>query len=159
MNATSCTNINNMAEVGMNKIFVYDKLRIFFKHTDYYGVVHPYNYLEWTSYVREAFFSEMCGDFRRILESPIKMMTTKIELSGLKDSLFGDDIEGRFTTTQIKKVSFDVIVRFFNKRKKIVVCETRHTLVFVDSDTQRFATIPENIKNSIVFFQDSALEE
>jgi len=156
MNLTSFISTKTMAE--NNKIFVYDKLRVFFKHTDYYGAVHPYNFLEWTSYVREAFFSEMCGDFRKILESPIKMMTAKIELCTLGNSSFGDDIEGRFTTAQIKKVSFDVVVRFYNRQKNMVVCETRHTLVFIDSATQRFAAIPDNIKDAIVFYKDAELE-
>ena len=144
-----------MANQISGKVFVYDKFCIFFKHTDYYGFVHPYNYLEWTSYVREAFFSEMCEDFRSVLNSPIKMMTAKIQSQLLDDSRFGDCLEGRFTTTRIKKVSFDVVTRFFNKRIEKVVCETVHTLVFVDERSQKFTSIPENIKDAIVHYQES----
>ncbi len=140
-----------------NNVFIFDKFRVFFKHTDYYGCLHPYNYLEWTSYVREAFFSEKCGDFRRLLESPIKMMTSKIDQTVFLDSLFGDEIEGRFSCARIKRVSFDVGVRFFNKRLEKVVCETVHTLVFLDEQTQRFAAIPENIKNAVLFYQEEGV--
>lgn len=142
-----------MDEVRIN-IFTFDKFEVFFKHTDFYGYVHPYNYFEWTSYVREAFFSQMCGDFKSILRSPIKMMTSKISADLQGDSRFGDKIEARFTTIGIKKVSLDAIVRFFNKRLGKVVCETRHTLVFVDSRTEKFTSIPESIKLSVLKYQE-----
>ena len=51
------------------KAFIFDKLTVFFKHTDYHGFVHPYNYLEWTSYVREAFFQENVPTFPDILQT------------------------------------------------------------------------------------------
>jgi len=60
----------------------------------------------------------------------------------------------QFTTARIKKVSFDVIVRFFNKRLRKIVCETQHTLVFVDSGSQKFTSIPEAIKISVVKYQE-----
>lgn len=145
----------------MNKIesntFVFDRFEVFFKHTDCYGFVHPYNYFEWTSYVREAFFSQMCGDFEAILNSSIKMMTAKINADLLEDSKFGDKIEAHFTITKIKKVSFDVIVRFFNKRLRKVVCETQHTLVFVDSGTEKFTQIPDSIRKAVVKHEENGL--
>lgn len=141
-------------ETRSNKVFVYDKLRVFFKHTDYHGFIHPYNFLEWTGYVREAFFSEMCVDFRELLNSPIKMMTTKIIATYYNDGLFGDELEARLSTSKIKKVSCDIIVRFFNKRTGKISCTTWHTLVFVDSDTQQFTTIPRSIREAVSNFQD-----
>ena len=71
-----------------HKIFTFDKLQVFFKHTDYYGFVHPYNYLEWSSYAREAFFQESLADFRKIISRPVKMMTVKIRMKVLKDLMF-----------------------------------------------------------------------
>lgn len=136
-------------ETSAPKVFTFDKLTVFFKHTDYHGFLHPYNFFEWTSYVREAFFSQKCVDFRQILDSPIKMMTAKINADIKADSKFGDTIEARFTTCRIKKVSFDVIIQFFNKRIEKVVCKTQHTLVFLDSQTQKFTDIPGNIKDAV----------
>ena len=139
---------------NINKIFTFNKIIVFFKHTDYHGFVHPYNFFEWTSYVREAFFSEVCFGIREILNSPVKMMTAKISGTMHFDSAFGDVIEAQFTVCKIKRVSFDVIVKFFNKRLRQLACETHHTLVFVDSNTQGFTEIPEGIKDAIVRFQE-----
>lgn len=142
-----------MEKIAAN-IFTFNQLEVFFKHTDYYGFVHPYNYFEWTSYVREAFFSQKCGDFEAVLNSPIKMMTAKINADLKGDSKFGDMIEAYFTTARIKKVSFDVIIKFFNKRLKKLVCETQHTLVFVDSRTEKFTDIPEPIRTAVLKYQE-----
>lgn len=133
-----------------NKVFIFDKIKVFFKHTDYYGYVHPYNYLEWTSYVREAYFAEICQNFHSIIESKVKMMTSKINLIMHDDSFFGDDLEARFVTSKIKRVSFDVIIQFYNIRLKKNVAQTQHTLVFVDALIGQFAAIPDSLKNVIV---------
>ncbi len=148
-----------MLKPSEDKIFTFDHLKTFFKHTDYHGYLHPYNYFEWTSYVREAFFSEMCTDFKQILESPIKMMTAKIDSFILGESSFGDEFYARFSVGKIKRVSCDIIVRFFNKRLKKIVCETQHTLVFMDSTTQKFAPIPESIREAISRFGEPETPE
>ena len=141
-------------EITSHKIFIFDKLTVYFKHSDYYGFVHPYYYFEWTSYVREAFFSQMCNDFRDILNSPIKMMTAKISSTMYSDNIFGEAIEARFTTSKIKKVSFDVIIRFWNRSSERLLCGTQHTLVFVDSLSQQFTSIPPSLKNAIVQYEE-----
>ena len=137
-----------------HKTFTFDKIQIFFKHTDYHGYVHPYNYLEWTSYVREAFFQKTVPNFREILDQSIKMMTARISSEFFVDSAFGDFLEARMTIAKIKKVSFDVIVRFFKEVGNQMVCTTRHTLVFVDSETQKFADIPFDLKKAVSQYQE-----
>lgn len=136
------------------KRFLFKNLKVFYKHTNFYGVAHPYNFYEWTSYVREAFFSELSPDFRELTMSSIKMMTSKIALEMQGDSIFGDEIEAEFTATRIRHTSFDVIVRFINKRTHEQVCRTQHTLVFLDSKTNTFTDIPESIKNAISYYQE-----
>lgn len=141
------------------KVFKFDKLKVFFKHTDYYGYVHPYNYYEWTSYVREDFFQRTVPGFKDVISRPIKMMTVKINCLLYEDSEFGDPIEARLTVGKIKKVSFDMIIRFVSLRKKKVVCQTTHTIVFVDSEKGSFADIPSEMRQVIVDYpeDDSAL--
>lgn len=141
----------------MNNIFIFDSLKVFFKNTDYYGGLHPYTFLEWTSYVREAFFSETCSDFRQITQSPIKMMTSKINSSIFEESIFGDIVEAHFNTAKIKKCSFDVAIKFINKRTSKVVCETLHTLAFIDGITGQFTEIPQSLKKAILPYVDSEL--
>lgn len=139
--------------------FIFNNIQVFFKHTDYYGFVHPYVYFEWTSYVREAFFQETVPNFLEVLNRPIKMMTVKIACENSDDLIFGDKVEARLTVAKQKKVSFDMIVRFHSAFKQKVVCETTHTIVFVDSINGKFAPIPTELYNVIVNYQEESSED
>jgi len=133
-----------------NKTYIYNKISPFFKHTDYYGFVHPYNYYEWTSYVRERFFQDTVSNFLDVISRPIKMMTVKIHCAIHANAGFGTDFEARLTVSRIKKVSFDMMIHFNDLQQKKVVCETKHTVVFVDSRDGSFASIPMEMQNVIV---------
>lgn len=138
-----------------NQIFTFDKAGVFFKHTDFNGFLHSYNYFEWTSYARESYFKETVSNFEDVLNRPIKMMTTKIDLTMFKDATFGDVFDARLTVSKIKKVSFDMIVRFYNRRKEQVSAETRHSIVFFDTEKMSFAPIPEEMVRVISNYQES----
>lgn len=140
-----------------NKIFIFDKAGVFFKHTDFNGFLHPYNYFEWTSYARESYFQETVSNFEEVLNRPIKMMTTKIELSLMKNATFGDVFDARLTVSKIKKVSFDMVIRFYNRRREEVSAETRHSIVFFDTIKNSFAPIPEEMVRVIMNYQESGL--
>lgn len=137
-----------------NNIFTFNDLTVFFKHTDYYGCLHPYNYYEWTSYVREAFFQETVPNFLEVLHRPIKMMTVKIASNIFEDTLFGDKLEARLTVSRQKKVSFDMIIKFYSLLKQKVLCETIHTIVFADIRNGKFASIPEEMQRVIINYQE-----
>ena len=134
--------------------FEFNKLAVFFKHTDYHGFVHPYNFYEWTSYVREAFFQSAVSNFEEVLARPIKMMTVKIGLESGEDATFGDHFQARLTVGKIKKVSFDMIIRFVNLQKKNIACKSTHTIVFVDSLAGKFANVPDEMKKVIHNYTD-----
>ena len=139
----------------MAKIFSFENIKVFFKHTDYYGFVHPYNYYEWTSYVREAFFQKTVPNFKDVMCRLIKMMTVKIRCELFDDSEFGDTIEACLSVGKIKKVSFDMNIRFININKNKAVCQTNHTIVFVNSENGKFADIPEEMKQVIVRYSEN----
>ena len=139
----------------MNKSFIVDDFRVFFKNTDYHGYLHPYNFLEWTSYVREAFFQETVPNFLDILQRPVKMMTVRISSHHFDETIFGDRIQARLTVARQKKVSFDMVIRFHSAFKNKIICETVHTIVFADSEAGKFAPIPEEMLRVIVNYQET----
>ncbi len=135
-------------------IYVYDKITVFFKHTDYHGNLQPYHFFEWTSHIREAFLSDKCADLEGVLKSSIAMMTSKIDLEVLGESLFPDEIEAHLTATKVKKVSCDLVMNFYNKRLKEYVATTRHTLVFADPIGNKFAPIPDSLRPAMIEFSE-----
>lgn len=138
----------------MKKTYNFDQITVFFKHTDCYGCVHPYNYFEWTSYVREDFFQCTVPNFKDIVFRSIKMMTVKINCKICNDAEFGDHIAAHLSVSKIKKVSFDMVIKFINTKNNNLLCQTDHTIVFVDSKTNEFAAIPNEMKRIIIKYVD-----
>lgn len=137
-----------------HKIFIYDNLKVFFKHTDYYGFVHPYNYLEWMSYIREAFFQELVRNFLELCEREIKMVTALAEFELLKDARFGDSIVCDIYAENVKKISFDVVFEFYQKEHSdLVLGKGRQKITFLNGVTGRPELIPEDLKCVVLQYQ------
>ena len=98
-----------------HKIFSFDKVTIFFIHTDYHGYVHPYNYFEWMSYVREAFLSKVLSSVSEGQIAPLSMVTVNVDYNYLADARFGDEIEAVIFTENVRRISFDVVYEFYLK--------------------------------------------
>lgn len=126
-------------------IFVYDRIKIFFKHTDYHGFVHPYNYLEWMSYAREAFFNKILPSYRFDEERPTVMVTVKMQYSYRGDARFGDDIDILIFTEHVRRFSFDVVFEFYVKKDNKMIGVGKQTIAFLQRETHKPASIPDDL--------------
>ncbi len=136
-----------------SKVFTFDKLTVFFKHTDYHGFVHPYNYYEWMSYTREAYFQELVPNFLELCNRNIKMVTASVELELLNDAVFGDGILCKIYSENVKRLSFDVVFEFCHKTKETQLSKGRQRLTFIDADMGRPARIPEELKAVVLQYE------
>lgn len=136
-----------------HKIYTYGPIRVFFKHTDYHGFVHPYNYLEWMSYTREAYFQDLVPNFLELTQRNIKMVTAEVELTLLQDAIFGDHIKVQIYSQNVKRLSFEVIFEFFRKREAALLAQGRQRLTFLDAETGRPARIPEELKEPVLLYE------
>lgn len=132
-----------------HKIFTFDKITVFFKHTDYHGFVHGYNYLEWMSYAREAFFQSMVNNFQEVCERSVKMVTTQVEFEQQDDAVFGDEIEFHIYSQRVRRSSFDVIFQVYRKKDRKKLGLGRQTLAFLDASTGRLTEIPSELKEPV----------
>ena len=126
-------------------IFIYDKIKVFFKHTDYHGFVHPYNFLEWMSYAREAFFKNVLPTYQLESNRSINMVTVRMECDYLADARFGDDIEILIFTEHVKRFSFDVVFEFYRRPSQELLGIGRQTIAFLQSETAKPSSIPEGL--------------
>jgi len=147
--------MENTKPVTRHKIFIFDKLTVFFKHTDYHGFVHPYNYLEWMSYSREAFFQEMVPNFMDVCSRNIKMVTSSVQYQQNKDARFGDGIVVRIHSEKVKRLSFDVIFEFYKYKieNSALLGMGRQRLTFIDAELGRPALIPEELKKVVLEYE------
>ena len=126
-------------------IFIYDRITVYFKHTDYYGFVHAYNYLEWMSYAREAFFKKIFPAFSGEDANQYNIVTTKVTHEYLSDAKFGDEIKIVIFTENVRRASFDVIFEFYVKADDKKLGAGRQTLVFLNTKTMRPTFINDNL--------------
>ena len=145
-------------ETTPSKIFTFDRLIVFFKHTDYYGFVHPYNYFEWMSYTREAYFQELVPNFLELCNRNIKMVTAFVELELFNDGIFGDQIICKIYSENVRRLSFDVIFDFSDKTKGTLLSKGRQRLTFLDAETARPARIPDELKNVVIQFERKTID-
>lgn len=142
-----------MMEINSHQNFTYDKLVVFFKHTDYQGFVHPYNYLEWMSYTREAFFQELVPNFLELCDRDIKMVTASVEFESAGDAIFGDRITVKIYSERVKRLSFDVVFIFSCEERKTTLGTGRMRLTFLDAATGRPTQIPTELKEAVLRFE------
>lgn len=136
-----------------HNIFNFDQISVFFKHTDYHGFVHPYNYLEWMSYTREAFFQELVPNFLELCNRNIKMVTVSVEFELFQDCVFGDRILVRIYAENVKRLSFDVIFQFYNKKTGVLLGVGRQRITFIDAVAEKPARIPEELNRVILEYE------
>jgi acyl-CoA thioesterase FadM len=136
-----------------HKIYTFDKIRVFFKHTDYYGYVHPYNYLEWMSYVREAYFQDLVPNCLELCQKDIKMVTMLAEYKRVGDAIFGDCIYVEIHSENVRRISFDVIFSFFKTSERKKLGEGRQRLTFISAMTGHPEKIPDELKKFVLQYE------
>jgi len=140
-------------QTSPHKTFVYDKIGVFFKHTDYHGFVHPYNFFEWMSYTREAYFQELVPNFLEICQRDMKMVTSEVEYQAFSDAVFGDKIIVKIFAEKVKRLSFDIVFNFFKEKDNTLLGNGRMRLTFLDATTARPTYIPEELKSVVLLYE------
>lgn len=114
------------------------------------GKVHLEKIAEWMSMTREHYFRATCPEHLKFVESPVKMFTSSISISVLGSSRWTDRINAILTTANIKKISFEMCIDFQNERNKEIIAKGVQKVIFVNTDTEKFAFVPEDMRNVIV---------
>lgn len=136
-----------------HKIFTFDKIRVFFKHTDFHGFVHPYNYLEWMSYTREAYFQDLIPNFLELCQRDIKMVTALVDFEILNDAVFGDHVICKIYSENVRRLSFDVIFEFSLEHNNLLLGRGKQRLTFLNVQDSRPARIPEELKTIVIQYE------
>lgn len=136
-----------------HQIFTFDHIIVFFKHTDYHGYVHPYNYLEWMSYTREAYFQNLVPNFLELCKRNINMVTADVWFELIGDAVFGDQISIKIYSENVRRLSFDVIFEFYCERRRSLLGKGCQRLTFLDIGSSKPALIPLELKNVVLLFE------
>lgn len=127
------------------------ELDIYFEDISPSGKIHLEKLAEWSSTVREEYFKSTCPNHLKFVESPVKMVTINLSMAMTgNSSKWADKITAILTTSNIKKISFEMHINFQNERTKKIIATSIQKVTFVDVNTKQFAGVPNDMKSVIV---------
>lgn len=126
------------------------EFRVYFEDISPSGKIHLEKITEWMSMAREEYFKATCSNHLKFVETPIKMFTTEISITITGTSKWADKIIANLTAANIKKISFEMHIDFQNERTKKIVAKGIQRVAFINTETKRFANIPDDMNSVIV---------
>lgn len=127
------------------------EFEVYFEDISPAGKIHLEKLVEWMSVAREKYFKATCPDYYlKFVDSPIKMFTTNMSISVTGHAKWADKIIVTLTSSNIKKISFEINADFKNVRTGEMITKVIQKVAFVDVNTKNFANVPEDLKSVIV---------
>lgn len=120
---------------------------IYLKDTNLMGNTYFTNYIVWQGEVREAYVMTHPNFAEEMQKNQyIKMITHSLYHRFVQETTFGDVVQIRMTTREIKHCSFVLVFRYYNKRTEAFLGEGWQRLTFADLRTGGLTTIPNFIR-------------
>ncbi len=129
----------------VNGEYVFNGIRVYFRHLDQYGKSHVLNLFNWAGSAREAYLVETVRNYKELVTRPILWVTTKISQEILGDAEFGDVLEIRMVSEIIRKHSFDFVLETYNVSQRRLIARGRQTIAFVDAKAGTTVAIPREV--------------
>lgn len=139
-----------------NKHFSIEKT-VFLKDTNLMGNTYFANYIIWQGEAREA--SLMAHpNFREEMQKNqhIKMITHSLYHRFVQETTFGDVVEIRVTTREIKHCSLVLVFRYYNKKTMAFLGEGWQRLTFVDYRTANLTAMPNFIRDLAIAIKEDS---
>ena len=129
-----------------NRYFSIEKT-VFLKDTNLMGNTYFANYIIWQGEAREACLMTHPNFAEEMQKNQhIKMITHSLYHRFVQETTFGDIIEIKITTREIKHCSFVLMFRYYNKKTGAFLGEGWQRLTFADSRTGSLTAIPNFIR-------------
>lgn len=129
------------------------EFEVYFEDISPTGKIHLEKLAEWMSVAREKYFKATCPEYLKFVESPVKMFTTNMSISISGNAKWADKIAVALTSSNIKKISFEINADFKNLRSGKTVAKGLQKVAFVDIGTNNFTNIPEDLRSNVVQYQ------
>lgn len=129
------------------------EFEVYFEDISPAGKIHLEKLAEWMSIAREKYFKTTCLEYFKFVESPVKMFTTNMSISITGHAKWADKIVVTLTSSDIKKISFEINADFKNTRTGEVIAKGVQKVAFVNTKNSSFSVIPEDLRNNIIQYR------
>ena len=133
-----------------NEEFIYEKL-VTLKDTNMEGNVYFANYLAWQGEVREAALlshPNFQEEFKKY--QFVKMITHSAYQRFVQDAYFGYLLQIKMTSREIKKCSFVLVYKYFNKITEAFIGEGWQRIAFSDLRSGKICPIPPHVLDFVI---------
>lgn len=121
---------------------------VFLKETNLMGNTYFANYIIWQGETREAILMTHPNFAEEMQKNQhIKMITHSLYHRFIQETTFGDVVEIKLTTREIKHCSLVLVFRYYNKRSGAFLGEGWQRLTFADLRTGNLTAIPTFIRD------------
>lgn len=139
-----------------NKYFSIEKT-VFLRDTNIMGNTYFANYILWQGEAREACLMTHPNFAEEMQKNQhIKMITHSLYHRFIQETTFGDVVQIKMTTREIKHCSFVLVLRYFNKKTGAFLGEGWQRLTFADLKTASLTAIPGFIRELAITIREDA---
>ena len=134
--------------------FVMEKT-VLLKNTNLMGNTYYDNYITWQGEARESLLLSHPSIKEFLTASQhLKMVTHSVYQRFVAETTFWDTIRIEATAREVKKCSFIIVFRYFNKRTNVALGEGWQKICFVDLKTGKLCAVPQLILDLIEPLQE-----
>lgn len=133
-----------------DKCFSVEKT-VFLRNTNLMGNTYFAEYILWQGEVREAYLlSHPRFKEEYAKNQHIKMITHSLYHRFVQETTFGDVVQIKMTSREVKHCSFVLVFRYYNKRTEAFLGEGWQRITFADLRTGSLTTTPSFIQEIIL---------
>ena len=152
---------NDYVEKQIQALGIYGSDRVYnteivvtLKHTNVFGNVYFSNFIEYQGVIREKFLLETVPDLHELMASnTIRLVTVDAYNRYVSNAYFGDTLEIRLTTSEIKAATCRLNISFINKKTGDLVGEGYQRFCVV-SAKGNVVRLPENLLGPLNFYHE-----
>lgn len=137
-----------------NKYFSFEK-RVYLEQTNIMGNTYFANYVLWQGEAREAILLTHPNYSEEMQKNQhIRMITHSVYHRFVEETTFGDIVEIRIVTREVKHCSLVIVFRFYNKNTGVFIGEGWQRLAFMNLKDGGLSPIPTFIKELALAIQE-----
>lgn len=139
-----------------NKYFSIEKT-VFLEDTNMMGNTYFANYVAWQGEARETLLLSHPNIAAEMKASQhIRMITHSVYHRFMEETTFGDRVEIRVTCKELKRCSFVLMFRYYNKKTNSFIGEGWQRITFLDQTRKTLCKIPNFVRELVAPIEEDS---
>lgn len=125
------------------KKFIFEKT-VYLGDTNAYGNVYFARYFDWQGMAREEFFKQLLTDYKKFINSGLKLITLEANVEYKTEAKLYDKIDIGVKPTNVTMTTCELLFEYTNKDTMQIIAKGKQRIGFADAKN-KIVPIPEDI--------------